>query len=277
MKLLRGMAIAATGIYMAAMMSACQTGNETALNPQTPATISDRNAKTADILLIKDGGKDLAYATVGRPVLWKEIDQSLNSFWEFTYTAQNVTATKYNQTTKQQMDVDLYTLDANGLCTQSSTDKVFNYEYNVNGQLTKCYNKFEPNERQEFAYENDPAAQTKSLSKVTFYDKFNIKKREITYSYTAGGVIPDLNPMNPECLPTNGRKYLPIFGKFNTNLAKLVTDNTFLSSGTKLMTAFLYEYALDADGRANTVTLKKTDGTIISVTQRKYSSPVGGI
>ena len=62
MKLLRNTPIFIKGILIAGMLSSCQNENDTALAPQAPTTVSDRNAKTSQSagLLIKDGAVDLS-------------------------------------------------------------------------------------------------------------------------------------------------------------------------------------------------------------------------
>lgn len=270
MKLLRSAPIFIKGILIAGMLSSCQNENDTALEPHTPTTVSDRNAKTSQAagLLVKDGGVNLSYQ--GSGVLWKEI--YANAYSEFIYAPQLITAKGYkygNPSTEYK-----YTLDTFGHCVQSVTDKTYIYEYNASGQLTRFYNKNQPNERRVFTYTTDATGWKKSLSTVTFYDESGTKTKELKFSYGAPGIVPDKYPVAPNVFPDGVSKYLPIFGVFNTNLVKSLIEDKYLLNGQKLSsTTYLYSYTLDYAGKAKNITVKKVNGTLVSSTDRKYSTP----
>lgn len=270
MKLLRSTPIFMKGILIAGMLSSCQNETDTALAPHAPTTVSDRNAKTTQAagLLIKDGEVGLSYQ--GSGVLWKEI--YTNAYSEFIYAPQLITAKGYkygNLSTESK-----YTLDAFGRCVQSVTNKTYIYEYDACGQLTKWYNKFQPNERRVFAYTADATGYKKSLSMVTFYDESGTKTKEIKFSYGGANVLPDKYPVTPDVLPEAVNRYLPIFGSFNTNLVKNMIEDKYLLNGQKLSsTTYLYSYIFDYAGKAKNITVKKVNGTLVSSTDRQYSVP----
>lgn len=258
------------GILIAGMLSACQNENDTVLAPQVPTTVLDQNARTnlAAGLLIKDGEVSLSYN--GSSVLSKETYSTAYS--EFIYAPQLITATRYtygNPSTQYK-----YTLDMSGRCVQSvTTNKTYIYEYNVNGQLARFYNKYQPNERREFTYTVDATGWKKSLNMVTFYDEFGAKTKEVKFSYGATA-IPDKSPVNPDVLPEGVTKYLPIFGNFNTNLVQTLIEDKYLPNGQKASsTTCLYSYTLDYAGKAKNITVKKVNGTLVSSIDRKYTAP----
>lgn len=269
MKLFRNVTPATKAILLAGLLGACQTENENALTPQAPATVSDQNARTAVAAgtLIKDGNIDLTYNS--QSLLSKEFCP--NFYYQFTYAPQLITATRFQYGTPS--TEYKYTLDISGRCVQSVTDKTYIYEYNVSGQLTKCYNKYKPNERREFTYIADADGWKKSLSIVKFYDEWGAKTKQLAFSYGATG-IPDKCPLNPDVLPAGVSKYLPIFGNFNTNLVKTLIEDKYLPSGQKASSCtYLYSYTLDYAGKAKNITVKKIDGTPVSSTERKYFMP----
>jgi hypothetical protein len=149
------------------------------------------------------------------------------------------------------------------------------YEYNVSGQLTKCYNKDKPNERREFTYITDADGWKKSLSIVKFYDEWGAKTKQLIFSYGAAtGLLPDKCPLNPDILPAGVSKYLPIFGNFNTNLVKVLIEEKYLPNGQKASSCtHIYSYTLDYAGKAKNITVKKVNGTLVSSTDRKYFTP----
>jgi hypothetical protein len=271
MKLLRNVTAATKAILLAGLLGACQNENENALTPQAPATVPDQNARTAVATgaLIKDGNTDLTYNSQNQALLSKESCPSF--YYQFTYAPQLITATRLQYGTPS--TEYKYTLDASGRCVQSVTDKTYIYEYNVSGQLTKCYNKDKPNERREFTYITDADGWKKSLSIVKFYDEWGAKTKQITFSYGATGV-PDKCPLNPDVLPAGVSKYLPIFGNFNTNLVKGLIEKKYSPNGQIASSCtFIYSYTLDYAGKAKNITVKKVNGTLVSSTDRKYFMP----
>lgn len=269
MKLFRNVCTTTKAIFLAGLLGACQTENENALTPQAPATVSDQNARTsvASGALIKDGNIDLTYNN--QNLLSKEFCP--NFYYQFTHAPQLITATRFQYGTPS--TEYKYTLDMSGRCVQSVADKTYIYEYNASGQLTKFYNKYQPNERREFTYIADAESWKKSLSIVKFYDEQGAKTKQLTFSYGATPT-PDKHPLNPDVLPAGISKYLPIFGNFNTNLIKTLIEDKYLPTGQKASSStYLYSYTLDYAGKAKKITVKKVNGTLVSSTDRKYFTP----
>ncbi len=270
MKLLRSTPIFMKGILIAGMLSSCQNETDTALAPQAPTTVSDRNAKTTQAagLLIKDGEVGLSYQ--GSGVLWKEIYATAYS--EFVYSPQLITAKgyKYGNPSAEYK----YILNTSGRCVESVTNKTYIYEYNADGQLSKWYNKYQPNERRVFTYATDATGWKKSLSTATFYDESGTKTKVVKFGYGGASGTLDKYPVIPDILPQGVSKYLPIFGNFNTNLVQILIEDKYLLNGQKLSsTTYLYSYTLDYAGKAKNITVKKANGTLVSSTDRKYSAP----
>ncbi|WP_342088574.1 hypothetical protein [Dyadobacter sp. OTU695] len=274
MKLFRNTPFFIQSILVAGMLSACQNENNMPVAPQVPSAPSDQNARTsvATGALIKDGNTDLAYSSQYQTLLSKETHA--NCYYEFTYAPQLITAKGYkygNPSTECK-----YILDPYGRCVQSATYwETYIYEYNASGQLTGFYNKNQPNERRELSYAADANGWKKSLSQVTFYNESGVKTKELKFSYgTAAGLIPDKHPLTPDILPAEVSKYLPIFGNFNTNLVKVLIEDKYLANGQKASSnTYMYSYTFDYAGRVNNITMKKTNGTLVSSTDRKYFVP----
>lgn len=168
----------------------------------------------------------------------------------------------------------LYTLDSYGRCIETVTDKTYSYEYDENGQLKKCYTKFQPSERTEFTYQPEADGTTNALSQVTFYNASGVKTRELGFNYSIIAPIPDKSPVNPDVFAKGISKYLSVFGKFSSNLVQCSSDKTFLPNGQQSSSAvYYYSYALDYAGKVKNVTEKNYDGTLISATDRKYTTP----
>lgn len=274
MKRFRNAAMLVNGLLLAGMLGACQNETDNTLIPQAPATTSDKNAKTSQVVgrLIKDGEVSLTYNSQQPYGLWKEIYNT--AYHELTYSPQTITGKRYiNGFANPVMDFT-YTLDSQGRCVQTTTDKTYIYEYNDNGQLATYYNKSQPKERIEFKYQADPDGTSSSLSMVTFFDASGQKTRELGYNYCITTPIPDRSPLNPEVFPKGVSKYLPIFGKFSTNLVQCSSDKKFLWGGQQVSSInYYYSYALDYAGKVKNVTVKKYDGTLVSTTDRKYTTP----
>ncbi|MCF0071885.1 hypothetical protein LZD49_15515 [Dyadobacter sp. CY261] len=275
MKLLRNMTTATKGILLAGLLGACQPENDNMLTPQAPTTVSDRNAKTSQAVgqLIKDGDVSLVYNNQVPSALWKEIYNN-GAYHEFTYGTQLITGKRYVNGFNNATKVFTYILDSYGRCIETVTDKTHLYEYDANGQLTKYYNKLQPNERIEFTYKADATGTATSLSTVTFYDASGKKTREVGFNYSITEPIPDKSPLNPDVFAVGVSKYLPIFGKFSTNLVQCSSDKKFLSNGQQISsTNYYYNYVLDYAGKVRNVTVKKYDGKLVSTTDRKYTIP----
>lgn len=275
MKLIRNMSTATKGILFAGLLGACQTENDHVITPQASGTMSDRNARTslAAGLLIKDGNVALAYNNQGTSALWKELYDN-GAYHEFSYAAQSITGKRYINGFNNPTKVFTYTLDSYGRCIQTVTGKTHLYEYDANGQLTKYYNESQPNERTEFTYQPDAGGTANSLSKVTFYDASGQKVRELGFNYSITEPIPDKSPLNPDAFVSGISKYLPIFGKFSTNLVQCSSDKKFSLNGQQISSVnYYYSYELDYAGKVKNVTVKKYDGTLVSTTNRKYTVP----
>jgi len=263
-------------IIVAGMLGACQTENAV-VSPVTEQAerANFQNAKiSADSKLISDGSRKLSYSGP-RNLLTKETLESYNYFIDYAYTEQTIQSTKYEMSTKKKVATNTYTLNSNGLCIESSVGNNFSgttvFKYNENQQLILAYNKFEPNDRQEFKYSAEPEGKARLLS-VSFYNKENYKIKELTYSYA--GATPDLYPLNPDYLASGTGKYLPIFGKFSPYLVKMVTETKHTYHPHKeFTTGETYEYTLYADGRVKSA--KATDvktGNSHFLPERKYAS-----
>lgn len=275
MKLIRNMSTATKGVLFAGLLGACQTENENTLVPQASETASDQNARTslAAGLLLKDGNVSLAYNNQSPNTLWKE-NYDNGAYHEFTYAAQSITGKRYVNGSNSPTKVFTYTLDSYGRCIQTVTEKTHVYEYNTNGQLTKYYNKLQPNERTEFTYPADANGAATPLSAVTFYDASGKKTRELGFNYSLTEPIPDKSPLNPDVFAAGISKYLPIFGKFSPNLVQCSSDKKFLSNGQQTSSInYYHSYLLDYAGKATKITVKKYDGTLVSTTDRKYLVP----
>ncbi|MCF2491205.1 hypothetical protein [Dyadobacter sp. CY347] len=277
MKLLQNVPTVAKAIIIAGMLGACQNEKDAIVSPgaEQAQNADDKNAKIlADSKLISEGSRKLSYSGP-RSLLAKEMLESHNYYIDYIYSAQSIQSNKYEISTNKKVTTITYTLDANGLCKESSVGNNFSgttlFKYNENQQLVMAFNKFEPNERQEFKYSAEPAGQARLLS-VSFYDKQNYKTKELTYSYA--GTIPDLYPLNPDFLASGTGKYLPIFGKFSPYLIKMVTETQHTYHPHKEITSGeIYDYTFHPEGRVKTikVTNLKT-GNFHFLPERKYAS-----
>jgi hypothetical protein len=277
MKLIQNAPNIAKALILTGMLGACQNEKVAVVNP-----LAEQNQRhdfqnfkiSAESKLIKDASRVLAYSGP-RNLLTKETLESYNYYIEYAYNGQSISGTRYQISTKNQVEKNVYTLNANGLCIESIVGNNFKvttvYEYNENQQLIKAYNKSEPNERLEFDYSDETNGQAMLLS-VTFYDKANLKIKELSYSYA--GLTPDIYPVNPEYLAAGTTKYLPIFGRFSPYLVKMVTEKEFTYHPFKeYASARLYAYTQYADGKVKSI--KATDvksGNTYSSTERQYSS-----
>lgn len=263
------MTTATKGILLAGLLGACQTENDNALIPQTPATVSDRNAKTAStLLLIKDGFQVLEYTTQGRTRLWKEINPGANKYRAYTYTASEVTGYQSFIGSSSKAFPSHYYLDANGRCEESSAFGInCKYEYTAQDQLKKCYLKGSPNERIEFTYNASG-----NLSLINYFDLNNKNTRAISFSY-GGSPSDDKTPLNPEALCdfAGVSKYLPLFGTFSTKLITSLGDKTIPWNGSPYVSTYGYDF--ESGGYVKTMTINKPDGSIFS-TERKYNAPL---
>lgn len=275
MKLFKTKTMLVNGLLLAGLLSACQNENEHALLPLQSATVSDQNAKTSQLVgqLIKDGDVSLTYDGQNPGNLGKET-YSNGTYHVFEYAPQSIIGKRYVNGFNNATMVFSYKLDTYGRCVQTVTDKTYLYEYDSNGQLTKLYNQFDPAERTEFTYQPDENGAANSLSRVTMYNAAGQKTRELLFNYTITAPIPDKSPLNLDVFPKGVSKYLLIFGKFSTNLVQCSSDKTFLPNGQYLSSAtYYYSYELDYAGKVKNVKVKKYDGTLVSSTDRKYTTP----
>lgn len=282
MKILQNLPTLTKAIIIAGMLGACQNEKDAVLSPNVEKASSNSfdNAKTAaDSKLISEGSRKLSYSGP-RSLLAKETLETHNYYIDYIYSAQSIQSNKYEMSTNKKVNTNTYTLDANGLCKESSVGNNFSgttlFKYNENQQLIIASNKFEPNERQEFKYSAEPAGKATLLS-VSFYDEQNYKTKELTYSYA--GTIPDLYPLNPDFLASGTGKYLPIFGKFSPYLIKMVTETQHTYHPHKEITSGeIYDYTFYADGRVKTIkaTNLKT-GNSHFLPERKYASAMSAI
>ncbi|ACT95720.1 hypothetical protein Dfer_4519 [Dyadobacter fermentans DSM 18053] len=261
------------GILLAGLLSACQNENDIKLAPQAPTGESDQNARTALAVgkLIKDGQVDLSYQ--GSGVLSQETYP--NVYYQFTYNPQLITAKRYVNGSPTEYK---YTLDMNGRCIETVTDKTYIYEYDVYGQLTRLYNKNQPNEQTVFTYNTVNATNSdRSLATATFYNAQNVKTKALTFGYGGNMAIPDKHPLNPDVLPAGVSKYLPIFGKFSSNLVQSIYEYKYLLNGQQeSITQYTYSYKLNYAGKATNIIVKKysSQGYVpVSSTDRKYFTP----
>ncbi|MCE7069409.1 MULTISPECIES: hypothetical protein [unclassified Dyadobacter] len=296
MKLLHNAPAITKAIVLAAMMSACQNEKDAVVSPATSVEQEkDANAKTAITYLIKDGGTKLTYSGI-RNQLVKELD---GAGWlkEYTYSGNNITcALKTNGITVYKNFIT-YTLNAKGQCVESvhtATDKVIGgtyiYVYNELNQLTLVYHKSLPKLRQVFEYEQDAdnSLQGKSLSKITFYDQYDKKEKEIIFKHANGKFVAqsnssgnvyetslEANPLNPVGLAEANSAYLPIFGKFSRYVLKQTVHKAFV--GQIIYPYPVFNYNLSAKSLGGEITtydfITKDDfGKILSKVERKYST-----
>lgn len=274
MKLFRSTSILVHSALVVGLLSACQNEADMPVTPEASTETADHNARTnlAAGTLLKDGDISFTYDSQNQTRLKKEAHTGY--YYDITYTPQLITATKIKYGSPS-TDCK-YTLDANGRCIQTTTStNTFIYQYNANGQLASFYNKNYPQQHIDFTYTTDTNGWKKSLSKVTYYDVYGIKTKEILYGYGASAnFIPDTHPLAPDVLPADVSKYLPIFGCFNTNLPKTRVEDIFLPNGQKeSSTTYMYSYTLGISGKATNITVKKANGTLVSSTDRKYLTP----
>jgi hypothetical protein len=104
------------------------------------------------------------------------------------------------------------------------------------------------------------------------FDQTNKSLRDVQYDYSAPGYpsIPDLNPLNPEYMDGTTR-YLPIFGKFNSNLPRVIFDNNYIA---KTNINYVFDYSMNSDGLPKTVSRSNLGGGNLVITERKYSAPL---
>ncbi|OJV20957.1 MAG: hypothetical protein BGO21_08665 [Dyadobacter sp. 50-39] len=221
--------------------------------------------------MLSDGPVELKYNTRGRNAgkLWKVIVNDVNpaaSYYQvFDYSDLLIVKTTYKSLDNTKVGEVHYTLSLSGLCTKSknlSTGATYIYEYNELNQITKIYNEASPNARSEFQYLADQVGAYQSLFKVHLFNGSNVKYKEISYGYQGMGegvetVKADKYRINlvaeKQEIPGLSDIYLPIFGKFNTNLLKQVSVKPFPYTG-QVVSAIKYFYELESDGLVKTRT-----------------------
>lgn len=289
MKLLHTAPAITKAIVLAAMMSACRNEKDAIVSPEgSLEQVTDANAKTAVKYLIKDGGTKLTYSGI-RNLLTKELDGS-GFLKEYTYTGNKITCDLKKNGVTINKDFITYTLNTKGQCVQSvhtATDKVIGgtyiYVYNELNQLTSIYHKTLPKLRQVFEYEEDADHDQASLSKITFYDQYDKKEKEILFQYANGYTnannqkefIMETNPLTPTGLAEATSKYLPIFGKFSRYALKQTVHKAF--QGQIIYPYPVFNYSSIAKNLGGEITtyefITKDDlGKVLSKVERKYST-----
>lgn len=282
MKLLHNAPAITKALILAGFMSACQNEKDAIVSPATShEQASDANAKTVTKLLIKDGGTKLTYSGV-RNLLTKELNDA-DWLRQYTY-ADNKISYSLAKNNSIINNYATYLLNAKGQCVQSSitqySAQTTIYVYNEMNQLSLAYNKTYPKQRQVFAYEPDLDGQGVSLRSVTFFDKDDVKLKEIEFEYMDGsnGVWStiDLYPVNPEPLAEATSKYLPIFGKFSRYLVKQKIEKIYyVPNGVPGEKEYNYSYNSNA-ASVGVTTVKITDkwGKVLSNIERQYLMPM---
>ena len=296
MKLLHNAPAITKAIVLAAIMSACQNEKDAIVSPATSVEQeTDANAKTAVKYLIKDGGTKLTYFGI-RNQLVKELD---GAGWlkEYTYSGNKIICDLKKNGVTINKNFITYTLNAKGQCIESvhtATDKVIGgsyiHVYNELNQLTLVYHKSLPKLRQVFEYEQDAdnSLQGKSLSKITFYDQYDKKEKEIIFKHANGKFVTqnnsngnvyettlEDNPLNPVGFAEANSKYLPIFGKFSRFVLRQTVHKAFV--GNIIYPYPVFNYNLSAKSLGGEITtydfITKDDlGKILSQIERKYST-----
>jgi hypothetical protein len=199
--------------------------------------------------LTKLGSDSLVYYNDGR--LAKVLHGRAGST-QYNYTGFNtVVAKKYSGTNSQpdqeivyQVDVKTgnvyesahteYTTFNGGALAVKTTYK---YEYNVNGQLTKKYNKDKPNERAEFTWGNE------DLSQIRFYDKDNKEYKIVQYGNVWVKTALRIH------LPSTGIDvYLNKFGKPTKNAAGVESIYDPAIGLSTPVSHIYFGYTMNADG-----------------------------
>jgi hypothetical protein len=291
MKLLHTAPAITKAIVLAAMMSACQNEKDAIVSPAgSLEQVTDANAKTAVKYLIKDGGTKLTYSGV-RNLLVKELDAS-GILKEYTYNGNKITCDLKKNGVMIIKNFITYTLNSKGQCVESvhtATDKViagtYIYVYNEFNQLTLVYHKTLPKLRQVFEYEQDAdnSLQGKSLSKVTFYDQYDKKEKEIIFQHANGYTNEnnqkdfgmETNPLNPVGLAEANSKYLQIFGTFSRYALRQTVHKAFV--GEIIYPYPVFNYSMTAKALGGEITtydfITKDDfGKVLSKVERKYST-----
>ncbi|MCE7067971.1 hypothetical protein [Dyadobacter sp. CY326] len=296
MKLLHNAPAITKAIVLAAMMSACQNEKDAIVSPDhSLEQVTDSNAKTAVKYLIKDGGTKLTYSGV-RNQLVKELD-GFGYLKEYTYSGNQIICDLKKNGVTINKNFITYTLNAKGQCVQSvhtATDKViagtYIYVYNELNQLTLVYHKTLPKLRQVLEYEQDGdnSLQGKSLSKITFYDQYDEKEKEIIFKHANGKFVVqsnangnvyetalESNPLNPVGIAEANSKYLPIFGKFSRYVLRQTIHKNF--TGQIIYPYPVFNYSLTAKTLGEEIStydfITKDDfGQVVSKVERKYST-----
>ncbi|SKB61202.1 hypothetical protein [Dyadobacter psychrophilus] len=296
MKLLQSAHAITKAMILAGLMSACQNEKDAIVAPTSSLEqATDANAKIAVKYLIKDGGTKLTYSGI-RNFLVKELDGA-GYLKEYTYDGNKITCDLKKNGITINKNFITYTLNAKGQCVQSvhtATDKViagtYVYVYNEFNQLSLVYHKTLPKLRQVFEYEQDAdnSLQGKSLSKITFYDQYDVKEKEIIFKHANGKFVTQYhpngniyetanedNPLNPTGLAEANSKYLPIFGRFSRFALRQTVHKGF--TGQVIYPYPIFNYSLTAKTLGEEIStydfITKNDfGQVLSKVERKYST-----
>ncbi|MCE7067970.1 hypothetical protein [Dyadobacter sp. CY326] len=274
-------ALAITKVILAAgLLASCQNEKDADISPVTEQAEKPNNQKANVAFfykrLVNDGTVKLEYSGPNK-IISKEYHPSKSKFIGYNYTVTNqITAVKYNTASQKLIETSVYSLNAEGKCSESKhydpympdIAVVFRYQYNSNGQLEKVYRKDSPNLRQEFTYIGN------NLEKVKFFDNKNTLVKQLTYYYYYS--LKDNSKLNPTFLANGQGKYLPIFGSFSINLVQKVNETTFKYEPFNTSTIYhVFKYKHYKDGDFNDGEIKTVEeiigGTTI-LTERKYTA-----
>lgn len=278
-------------LLLGSMLAGCQPEDALSPIPSDETSLTDKNAKTALSIeapkLIQDGAMELQYYTAGRDEgrLWKVSskynDPGLDYVDEYIYSNLAIVRTRYKKSNNLKIGEVHYYLNYDGLCTSSfQSGTVYEYEYNELKQLIKVYNKNNPNQHTDFEYHADIVGGFQSLFKAHLYDNSNVKYKEIGYGYVPTGqgldaIKPDKYRLNllveNNEIPGLVEMYLPIYGRFNTNLLRQVCVVPFPNNGQN-NSALKYNFILDNNGYVKTrARISFPEGVTSQVSNVDYS------
>lgn len=292
MKLLHNVPAITKAVILAGLMSACQNEKDAIVSPSNSLEqVSDANAKTAVQYLMKDGATKLTYSGI-RNLLTKETD---GNGWtkEYSYSGNKISCDLKKNGVVILKSFVTYTLNSKGQCVESKYTAgdqaiwgTYIYVYNELNQLTLVYHKDLPKLRQVFEYEQDADnnLQGKSLKKISFYDQYDVKTKEIVFQYANGYTNEnnqkvfslESNPQNPLGFSDATSKYLPIFGRFSKYELKKSIHKTLSPQIVYPFPSFNYHSYLTGSATGDVTTYavetKNDSGKLLSKIERKYST-----
>jgi hypothetical protein len=129
--------------------------------------------------------------------------------------------------------------------------------------LEKLYNKNHPNDRQEFSYASNSSGNV-NLQSINFFNSNGQKYKDVYYYYYNNEE--DKAKINPASIALARGKYLPIFGNFNVNLIKQISESTLTNqiSPSTVNREFTYSWVDDIE-----IVKEKNNIGVIS-RKRKY-------